>query len=117
MGSWTEDKKGKFIGAIFMMVMYLTPMIGIQYLQEKAGRMGGQKAIKAVLKHDINYNDLSGNTKVIKGGEVIDLYIVKEGHTITDASGHTSIQRKPAFIAIKGFDSFDVGSDEFKTVD
>lgn len=116
MFSWTEDQKGKFIGAVVLFLMHITPIILIRGL-EQGEFMGGQKPIKAVLKHDINYKDLSGSTKTIAGGEVVHLYLVKEGTKSIDMSGKTSIQRSPAFVGLKGFDYFDVQADEVKTID
>ncbi len=114
---WTKDKKAKLIGTLAVFLMYTTPIVFMNYLQERAERMIGNKVIKAVLKQDINYSDLSGNNKIIKSGEVVDLYVIKAGVTSTDITGRTTVQRESSFIAMKGFDSFDIEADEFKTVD
>lgn len=117
MGSWTEETKGKLAGALFMFIVQMAPMLAVNLLDEGMGRMGGHKLIKAVLKRDIDYKDLAGHTKTIKQGEVIDLYIVKAGSTGIDMRGNRVIQSKQSYIATKGFDSFDLEQDEFKTID
>lgn len=116
MGSSDELKHGKLIGAIVFFIMYMTPIVIINFMDERK-IMGGQTPIKAVLKQDVDYQDLAGKTRVIKQGEVVELYIVKEGSRSTDTTGRSSVQRTPAFVAVKGFDMFDIAADEFKTVD
>lgn len=79
--------------------------------------MGEQAPIKAILKQDVDYQDMLGNKKVVKRGEIIDLYVIKSGAATTDISGRTTIQNESSFLAVKGTDSFDIVAEEFKTID
>lgn len=78
--------------------------------------MSGQVPIKAVLKQDVNYIDMTGTNKTVKRGQVVDLYIVDSASETTSIDGRR-LPTVSGFVAVKGLDAFDVSNDEFKTID
>lgn len=73
--------------------------------------------IKAILKNEVSYHDLSGKVKLIKEGTPINIQIVRRGSTFLKVNGEYGITRKDKYLGIYEDQVFDLAPNEFKTVD